>query len=45
MSVGIEGLISCALSLVPRWEVNKVELDAERRRIDLEIRCQAKPRR
>ena len=41
MSVGIEGLFTSALGLVPPWEVGKVELDTARRRIDFEVRCQA----
>ena len=45
MSVGIEGLFTNALGLVPPWEVDKVELDTARRRIDFEVRCQAKVRR
>ena len=42
MSVGIEGLFTSALGLVPPWEVDKVELDTARRRIDFEVRCSAK---
>ena len=42
MSVGIEGLFTSALGLVPPWEVDKVELDTARRRIDFELRCSAK---
>ena len=42
MSVGIEGLFTNALGLVPPWEVDKVELDTARRRIDFEVRCSAK---
>ena len=42
MSVGIEGLFTSALGLVPPWEVEKVELDTTRRRIDFEVRCTAK---
>ena len=41
MSVGIEGLFTSALGLVPPWEVDKVELDTARRRIDFEVRCQS----
>ena len=42
MSVGVEGLFTSALGLVPPWEVDKVELDTARRRIDFEVRCSAK---
>ena len=42
MSVGIEGLFTSALGLVPPWEVEKVELDTTRRGIDFEVRCTAK---
>ncbi len=42
MSVGIESLFTSALGLVPPWEVDKVELDTARRRIDFEVRCSAK---
>ena len=41
MSVGIEGLFTSALGLVAPWEVDKVELDTARRRIDFEVRCHA----
>ena len=42
MSVGVEALFTSALGLVPPWEVDKVELDTARRRIDFEVRCTAK---
>ena len=42
MNVGVEGLFTSALGLVPPWEVAKVELDTARRRIDFEVRCTAK---
>lgn len=42
MSVGVEGLFTSALGLAPPWEVDKVELDTARRRIDFEVRCSAK---
>ena len=42
MSVGIESLFTSALGLVAPWEVDKVELDTARRRIDFEVRCSAK---
>ena len=42
MSVGVEGLFTSALGLIPPWEVDKVDLDTARRRIDFEVRCQAK---
>ena len=42
MSIGIEALFTSALGLVPPWEVDKVELDTARRRIDFEVRCTAK---
>ena len=42
MSVGVEGLFTSALGLVPPWEVAKVDLDTGRRRIDFEVRCSAK---
>ena len=41
MSVGIESLFTSALGLVPPWQVEKVELDTARRRVDFEVRCQA----
>ena len=34
MGVGIEALFTSALGLVPPWEVDKVELDTTRWRID-----------
>lgn len=42
MNVVVEGLFTSALGLVPPWEVDKVELDTARRRIDFEVRCTAK---
>ncbi len=42
MNVGIETLFTGALGLVAPWEVAKVDLDTNRRRIDFEIRCNAK---
>lgn len=42
MSVGVEALFTSALGLVPPWEVEKVDLDTERRRIDFEVRCNAR---
>ncbi len=42
MSVGIESLFTSALGLVAPWEVDKVDLNTARRRIDFEVRCQAK---
>lgn len=42
MNVGVEALFTSALGLVPPWEVEKVELDTARRRIDFEVRCDAK---
>ena len=42
MSVGVEALFTSALGLVLPWEVDKVELDTTRRRIDFEVRCTAK---
>ena len=41
MSFGIEALFTSALGLVAPWEVDKVELDTARRRIDFEVRCTA----
>ena len=41
MSVGVEGLFTSALGLVAPWEVDKVDLDTARRRIDFEVRCSA----
>ena len=41
MSFGIEALFTSALGLVAPWEVEKVELDTARRRIDFEVRCSA----
>ena len=41
MSVGVEGLFTSALGLVAPWEVDKVDLDTVRRRIDFEVRCSA----
>jgi hypothetical protein len=42
MSVGIESLFTSALGLVAPWEVDKVELDPARQRIDFEVICRAK---
>ena len=42
MSVGVESLFTSALGLAAPWEVAKVELDTARRRIDFEVRCNAK---
>jgi transposase len=42
MSVGVEALFTSALGLLPPWEVDKVELDAALRRIEVEVRCTAK---
>ena len=42
MNVGIESLFTSALGLVPPWQVDKVELETTRRRIDFEVRCSAK---
>ena len=42
MNVGVEALFTSALGLVPPWEVEKVDLDTARRRIDFEVRCNAK---
>ena len=39
MRVGVEALFTSALGLVPPWEVDKVERDTARRRIDFEVRC------
>ena len=39
MSVGIVSLFTSALVLVAPWEVDKVDLDTARRRIDFEVRC------
>lgn len=37
MSIGVERLFMSALGLVPPWEVDKVEIDTARRRIDFEV--------
>ena len=42
MSVGVEALFTSALGLASPWEVEKVDLDTARRRIDFEVRCHAK---
>lgn len=42
MSVGVETLFTSALGLVAPWEVAKVDLDTAKRRIDFEVRCNAK---
>ena len=42
MSVGVETLFASALGLVAPWEVAKVDLDTAKRRIDFEVRCNAK---
>ena len=42
MSVGIEALFTSALGLIAPWEVDKVDLDTARRRIDFAVRCPAK---
>lgn len=42
MSVQVEALFTSALGLVPPWQVEKVELDTARRRIDFEVRYNAR---
>jgi transposase len=42
VSVGVETLFTSALGLVAPWEVAKVDLDTAKRRIDFEVRCNAK---
>ncbi len=42
MGVGVEALFTSALGLAPPWEVDKVDLDTARRRIDFEVRFTAK---
>ena len=42
MSVAVESLFTSALGLVAPWQVEKVDLDTDRRRIDFEVRCSAK---
>jgi len=42
VSVGVEALFTSALGLVAPWEVAKVDLDTAKRRIDFEVRCNAK---
>ena len=42
MSVGIEALFTSALGLMPPWEVEKVDLNTEGKRIDFEVRCNAR---
>ena len=42
MNVGVEALFTSALGLVAPWDVERVELDTTRRRIDFEVRCTAK---
>jgi transposase len=42
MSTGVESLFTSALGLVAPWQVEKVDLDTTRRRIDFEVRCSAK---
>ena len=42
MNVGVEALFTSALGLVAPWEVEKVDLDTARRRIDFEVRCNAR---
>ena len=42
MSVGVESLFTSALGLAAPWEVAKVDLDTGKRRIDFEVRCNAK---
>lgn len=39
--MGIEALLTSALGFVAPWEVEKVDLDTARRRIDFEVRCPA----
>lgn len=41
MNIGVEALFTSALGLVPPWEVQDVQLDAVRKRIDFEVRCGA----
>lgn len=42
VSVGVEALFTSALGLTAPWEVTKVDLDTGKRRIDFEVRCNAK---
>jgi transposase len=42
VSVGVESLFTSALGLAAPWEVAKVDLDTGKRRIDFEVRCNAK---
>ena len=42
MNIGVEALFTSALGLVPPWDVDKVDLDTARRRIDFEVRCSTK---
>ena len=41
MGVGIEALFTSALGLQAPWNVEKVELDTARQRIDFELTCKA----
>ena len=41
MGIGVEALFTSALGLASPWEVEKVDLDPARRRIDFEVRCNA----
>ena len=42
MNVGVEALFTSALGLVASWELEKVDLDTVQRRIDFEVRCNAR---
>jgi transposase len=42
VNVGVEALFTSALGLAAPWEVAKVDLDTAKRRIDFEVRCNAK---
>lgn len=41
MSIGVEALFTSALGLVAPWEVQDVQLDTVRKRIDFEVHCGA----
>ena len=42
LSVGVEALFTSALGLQPPWLVEDVRLDVAKKRIDFEVRCDAK---
>jgi len=42
LNIGVEALFTSALGLQEPWQVERVDLDVEKRRIDFEVVCRAK---